>query len=110
MKKKTKTFYFSQFSLDLSAEMKAVLILIIFYSMTSDSTTIEKEWENFKLKFKKSYESSEDSRRFNIFRDNFEFIQKHNENVSATYKLEVNRRTDLTAAENIGISGKSKIS
>jgi hypothetical protein len=77
--------------------MKALTVfVIIFLSPLSSaaSESIEKEWEIFKNKFNKTYESSENEEKLKIFGENFEYVRKHNENLSATFKLELTRSAD----------------
>ena len=80
----------------------AVFTLIAFCSLELNAVSLESEWNNFKIKYKKSYESSEeDAERFENFQENFEFIQQHNKNETSTYKLEINREGDMTDNESL---------
>lgn len=63
----------------------------------------EYEWqyfEEFRQKFKKSYESLEKfEERFVIFKDNLRFIMEHNMNKYKNFTLGVNQFSDLTQEE-----------
>jgi hypothetical protein len=78
--------------------MKTVAVLAFVFFMFLSSITsapIEKEWESFKIKFNKTYESADqESERFKIFQENFEYIQKHNQNETNTFKLKIIRSAD----------------
>ena len=55
------------------------------------------EWENFKIKHGRNYESiEEEAYRFKVFKDNLEIIKKHNADQSKTYKMGMNHFGDLT--------------
>jgi hypothetical protein len=78
--------------------MKALTVFVfIFLSPLSSvaSESIEKEWEIFKNKFNKTYESSvEEAEKLKIFQENFEYVRRHNKNASATFKLELTQGAD----------------
>lgn len=98
-----------QFSRSNQANMKAftILALIAFSSLELHAVDLESEWKDFKIKYKKSYISSEeDAERFENFQENFEFIQQHNENASSTYKLEINREGDMTDNDSLKMMAK----
>jgi hypothetical protein len=83
--------------------MKTVAVLtIVFFSFLSSVTSapIEKEWESFKIKFNKTYESAEqEAKRYKIFQENFEYIQEHNQNETNTFKLTLYDSADKPDAE-----------
>jgi hypothetical protein len=91
-----------QFSLSISPKMNVIAILILFSIFVVTSTSIEEEWKNFKVKFKKTYKSATDeANKFEIFRENFEYVRKHNRNKTASYRLEMNREGDMTDDESV---------
>ncbi|KAJ6240471.1 cysteine protease [Anaeramoeba flamelloides] len=59
----------------------------------------EIQWNKFKKKFNKLYEPLENSRRFAIFKDNVDLINKHNSDPSLGFKLGINQFSDLTNEE-----------
>jgi chaperonin cofactor prefoldin len=83
--------------------MKTVAVIgFLFFSVLSSvaSAPIEKEWESFKLKFNKTYESAEqEAERYKIFQENIEYIQKHNQNKTNTFKLKIFRNADKPDSE-----------
>lgn len=84
--------------MSLCLEMKFVLFFFfaIFCLHSSYANEIEDEWSNFKIKFGKNYTTEEENNeKFEIFKENFEFIQKHNSEGGKTFKVEVNRFADL---------------
>ncbi|XP_067950860.1 cathepsin L-like [Watersipora subatra] len=63
---------------------------------------LKRHWENFKDKYSKSYESEEDSQRFEIFARNYAMIEKHNAEEALgfhTFTLGLNKFADLTRTE-----------
>lgn len=65
-----------------------------------NSTTVEDDWKVFMIKFKKSYKSSkEEITRFEIFKENLNFIENHNKNRSMTFQLLTNQYSDLNDSE-----------
>ena len=61
---------------------------------------IKVEWENFKIKHSRNYESiEEEAYRFKVFKDNLEMIKKHNVDATKTYKMGMNHFGDLTEDE-----------
>jgi hypothetical protein len=83
--------------------MKTVAVLaFVFFALLSSVTSapIEKEWESFKIKFNKTYKSAEqEAERYKIFQENFEYIQKHNQNETNTFKLALYDSADKPDAE-----------
>lgn len=60
------------------------------------------QWKDFKIKFNRSYNESENEKRFKIFEENCLKIEKHNELESKgkeTFRLGINRYGDLTFEE-----------
>ena len=57
------------------------------------------EWKDFKKKFNKTYDNSEDeAERSEIFKNNLEFIRKHDERENK-FKVEVNHLADFNTTE-----------
>ena len=56
-------------------------------------------WKEWKKNHTKLYSSLESGKRYNIFRENYLFIQKHNAKKNQTYKLGLNQFSDLTTKE-----------
>nr|ABS32279.1 cathepsin L protease inhibitor 1 [Diaprepes abbreviatus] len=67
------------------------------------SLSVEEHWNNFKTKFNRNYESpEEESKRFEIFKNNLKDIQAHQKKYEAgevSYQQGVNDFTDLTHEE-----------
>lgn len=91
-----------QSQLILTPDMKSqkwCVLVILSVGLTNASFT-DNEWRDFKMKFKKSYDSSkEEAKKFAIFRENLDFITKHNQNRSTTFLLEMNRDGDMNQEE-----------
>jgi hypothetical protein len=77
--------------------MKAICVcLLLIFSSFVDASHEEDEFENYKRKFRKSYDSlEEEAMRFATFVENLKFIQEHNENKSMTWKLGVVQSFDI---------------
>lgn len=76
------------------------LILCCVIQINALNKTIE--WRDFKIKFKRNLNETEDARRFKIFEENLLMIQKHNEleaKGSETFRLGINRYVDMTFEE-----------
>ncbi|KAM8713511.1 hypothetical protein ACLKA7_013776 [Drosophila subpalustris] len=69
----------------------------------SYADVLEAEWESFKTEYGKIYANADEEQlRAQVFRDNKEMIDKHNENYLAgkeTYEMGVNQFTDLLPKE-----------
>jgi hypothetical protein len=94
---------FVQFSLSFSAKMNVLAILIPLMCISAvTSHSVDDEWRSFKAKFNKSYDSpADEANKLKVFRENFEFIRKHNKNETAPYRLEMNREGDMTDDESV---------
>jgi C1A family cysteine protease len=72
-------------------------------AVCQESLTSGNEWEQFNLfkeKFKKRYESLDDmEKRFDIFKDNLRSILFHNADKRENFTMSVNQFSDLTPAE-----------
>lgn len=87
--------------ISLAAVAGAVLL---FAGQTTDSGVSDSlgltRFANFQQKFSKRYESpAEAEYRLGVFQANFELIEAHNADASATYTLELNEFADLTFDE-----------
>ena len=81
-----------------------LLILGTWISQAMSRTLLEdslaEKHEQWMAKYGRNYaDSVEKERRFKIFKDNVEFIDKFNNEGNRTYKLSVNEFTDLTNEE-----------
>jgi cathepsin L len=90
--------------------MKLFLVLTAVI-VASSALSANTHWANYKLKFNKSYESSdEEARRFEIYKSNVQRVVEHNAKYAAgetTYTLAINEFADLTNEEfrtRLGIS------
>ncbi|XP_060653849.1 procathepsin L-like [Drosophila nasuta] len=89
--------------------MKAAIciLLLVFVGYVQARITydevLDAEFELFKVEHEKSYDNEyEEQLRLQIFRDNKKLIDRHNKRYSAgekTYKMGVNKFTDLTSKE-----------
>lgn len=82
----------------------ATLVALTGFLMMSDNGSTpslhQDAFESFAVNFGKSYTSMADrALRFQVFKSNFDLIEAHNRDASATYTLEVNQFADLTFAE-----------
>ncbi|KAL7738275.1 hypothetical protein ACLKA6_006606 [Drosophila palustris] len=81
----------------------AFLALIGCVQAISYADVLESEWESFKTEYGKIYANADEEQlRAQVFRDNKEMIDKHNENYLAgreTYEMGVNQFTDLLPKE-----------
>lgn len=80
-----------------------LLLQICTSTQTTNKTSIEAQWESFKIKFKKIYKSSdEETKRFTIFKENCAWFETHNVQHDAgfvAFNVGVNRDADLSAEE-----------
>ncbi|XP_030569894.1 cathepsin L-like [Drosophila novamexicana] len=88
--------------------MKVVALLLIVVGVgciqaLSYEDVLASEFESFKVEYEKSYEDDgEEQLRMQIFKDNKELIDRHNERYAAgeeTYEMGVNQFTDMLATE-----------
>lgn len=84
----------------LSSSVIIVSVQICIASSFVNKTSISNKWEDFKIKFNKTYETNdEEMKRFEIFQENCANFEAHNklyETGKVTFKIDVNRRADLT--------------
>lgn len=77
-------------------------LLITLLCVLKNSAFANSYWEEYKLKFNKNYEPSEDNYHKEVFYRNIETIIQHNErylNNQESYKMGINQFTDLTFEE-----------
>lgn len=68
----------------------------------TSAASLSQEWSNFKSKYQKLYSPLQEERRFNIFKENKAFIERHNADYRAgreTYHVALNEFADLTNSE-----------
>merc|ERR1712141_1931 len=66
------------------------------------SRNLNSDFQSFKNKYAKLYSPVEESRRFNIWKENMAFVERHNRDSEAgleTYTVSMNEFADLTNAE-----------
>merc|ERR1711990_605316 len=66
------------------------------------SRNLNSDFQSFKNKYAKLYSPVEESRRFNIWKENMAFVERHNRDYEAgleTYTVSMNEFADLTNAE-----------
>jgi len=77
-----------------------ILVLVTFFNIIGGSfVTYEKEFLQFVKDYKREYTQQEYQIRFEIFKQNLQFIENHNLNASHTFKLKMNQFGDLTNSE-----------
>merc|ERR1712025_110386 len=89
----------SKIILMLNYKMK---LIGAFAFITMASANMNYHWSQFKRDFRKSYNPIEEIKRFTIFKENMEFIKKHNNAFvqgKETYTVGINGFTDLTNDE-----------
>lgn len=75
---------------------------LVLYSLnkTESNSFGQKEFDEFLVKYEKSYGSAnEHNYRFSIFKQNLKKVQNHNEKPNKSYKLGINKFSDLTFTE-----------
>lgn len=84
-----------------------VSLFVLYVNSNHTDSHLKLEWNEFKAKFNRTYKQpSEESKRFQIFAENCEKIQVHNDLYEAgneTFKLGINRYGDLTYDEIVRI-------
>ena len=79
--------------------MKSILLLTVTIQVVF-STTLDDEWELWKLKYAKEYEdeAAESVCRL-VWKNNWQYVQQHNSE-KRSYEVEVNEFSDLVSSEN----------
>ncbi|CAN6989170.1 unnamed protein product [Brassica rapa subsp. trilocularis] len=91
------------------ASITLLLLAIILSSRTSGATSrgglfeasaVAEKHEQWMARFHRVYsDESEKTNRFEIFKKNLEFVERHNMNTNITYTLDVSQFSDLTDEE-----------
>jgi len=82
--------------------MKSVVVLILLFGICWSLTEedYKSQFLSFIQKYSKSYDSEEFGKRYKIFKDNLDFIEKHNNKIpKASFTVGVNKFADLTVEE-----------
>jgi len=82
--------------------MKAVLLFLVLVCgalATLPLQSTQQEFVKYMRKYGKTYSSTQFNVRYNIFKANLEFINKHNADRTNTHTVAVNQFADLTGAE-----------
>ena len=84
--------------------MKIILfiffIINFIYSQTNNSHFIETEFKKYLIKYKKKYSTEEDYlKHFNAFNSSYYKINQHNNNTNHSFKLGLNKFSDLTSED-----------
>ncbi|XP_015783352.1 cathepsin L1 [Tetranychus urticae] len=83
--------------------IRAALFIPLFALAAAASLSLDSQWESFKTKYGKSYESNvEETYRRSVFAQKMELIKAHNEranNGEFTYRKGINKFSDLTTEE-----------
>ena len=82
----------------------SVIFLYLVNQMLCQEMMYEEEWKNFKVKYGKPTSRSEEEENYrrSIFIENLDKVKRHNilyENGSSTYKMGVNKFSDMTFEE-----------
>jgi len=91
--------------------MKGVCLILALVVCASALTTVDKEWEEFKVKYEKTYSVEEDAHHYKTFLANKALIAEHNkkfENGEVTFTLGVNKYADLTLEETAFLRGQKR--
>ncbi|XP_071099591.1 cathepsin L-like peptidase [Haliotis cracherodii] len=81
-----------------------LLVLWLSFAVLSSSlginpATEEEEWEEWKARYGKSYPTDEeDEDRRNVWLENYDYVNAHNDRNDATFKLELNKFADELSA------------
>ncbi|VEN39007.1 unnamed protein product [Callosobruchus maculatus] len=87
-----------QYKRNLSRPATLLIVLVVMAA-----THAEEEWEKFKLKYDKHYDSpEEEQKRFQIFKHNLEMVEKHNKDYKegkTTWEMGIYGFADMTIDE-----------
>ncbi|XP_015783536.1 cathepsin L1 [Tetranychus urticae] len=94
--------------------IRAALFIALFALATAANLSLDSQWESFKIKYGKSYESeAEETYRRSVFAKKMEKIKAHNEradNGEVTHRKGINKFSDLTTeefkAKHLGLTAK----
>ncbi|CAH1173503.1 unnamed protein product [Phaedon cochleariae] len=81
--------------------MRSFIIFAVAF-IAVEALSFKNEWNEFKLKHGKSYDTKEEVNRFSIFQSNLLTIVNHNKkygNGESTFKMAINKFADLTSEE-----------
>ncbi|KAL7631762.1 UNVERIFIED_CONTAM: hypothetical protein RMT77_017943 [Armadillidium vulgare] len=82
--------------------MKGICILLAVLACAAALTTVDKEWEAYKIKFEKQYSPKEDARHHEIFKTTKKIVEEHNkkfEEGKVTFTMAINKFADLDEEE-----------
>merc|ERR550519_733396 len=82
--------------------MKLVHLILPTAISAKELTNLRAKFEDWKIEHGKFYEVAENEKKFKVFGDNFDFIEKHNNRFSLgqeTYKVGLNKFADLSKEE-----------
>ncbi|RXG70928.1 Protein CTLA-2-alpha, partial [Armadillidium vulgare] len=82
--------------------MKGICILLAVLACAAALTTVDKEWEAYKIKFEKQYSPKEDARHHEIFKTTKKIVEEHNkkfEDGKVTFTMAINKFADLDEEE-----------
>lgn len=83
--------------MNVSTKFVALLLSVVTLVL---SASVKQEWETFKVTYKKFYHSyAIEVQKFEVFKENLNYIQNHNGNLSVSFKLGLNFGADLTDDE-----------
>ena len=88
--------------------MFVTVALLMFVALAS-ADQYEDAFLNFMQTHQRSYEHHEFQKRFEVFRDNYDFVQRHNADPSKTHTVALNQFADLTADEFAAIYNGVKV-
>jgi cathepsin L len=92
----------NKYFLPLVALLLSVLAISHVLGAITYRDVLKEEWKEFKIKYNKTYDGSEDNYRFKIFLDSKHLIAKHNQ-LHATglksYSLSLNKYADMSHKE-----------
>lgn len=86
----------------MKALILAFLSLLLCVNTLNQSEERHQQWTDFKIRFNRSFNKTEEIKRFKIFEENCDKIQKHNQLFAKgveSFRLGMNRYGDMTFAE-----------
>lgn len=91
--------------LKIPVKMKLILIfqsILLCVNTLNQTADRHQQWSDFKIKYNRSFNETEELRKFEIFKENCEKIQKHNELFAKgkeSFRMGINRYGDMTFPE-----------